>query len=116
MEKKEFLAGCIIIGASIIICSFILKDSNLLRSFIPTSAGQSVSVPSDFSIRQNDIIGIYDAAAYLGMDDSSLVSAINSNKLRGLPYTKINNNYIFSRKLIEQWVQEAAKSNKSYLE
>lgn len=114
MERKGFLIGCIIIGISLIICSFILKDSNLLTSFIPTPAGQNVSVPNDFNIRNNDIIGIYDVTAYIGMDENDLIYAITSGKLKGFPFTKVNNNYLFSRKLIEQWVQESAKNHVSY--
>lgn len=114
MEKKSVLFAGVILAVSLVICSYVLKGSNLLSSVIPVQPSSTFSVPNNFNIAQNDTMLIYDASAYLGMNDADLKNAILGNELPGIPYMKIGENYIFSRKLLDGWIQDNIKKNSQY--
>lgn len=113
MRNKGIIFGCLIISISLIICSYMLQDSNLLRNGVHTE-GSSFSVPSNLNFNQNDVMQIDDVCTYLGIDATALKDAIEKNELPGLPYIKLGDNYLFSRKQIDIWVQEAAKNKQNF--
>ncbi len=113
MDKIGIAIGSIIIGASCIIGANILKGSNLLDSnfYVPSS---HVSFPSNLELEQKDVLQLYEAAKYLGMEFQELEFAIETNRFKDLPYVKLGDHYVFSKKLIELWVEEAAKNRVKY--
>jgi len=114
MDNKNIIWGSLIIGISIIICSFLLKDSNLLNSYIPTPPQNSVTIPDKISVAQNDVMILYDAASYLGFDARVMEHAIENNELPGIPCLKLGENYVFSKKLLDNWVQDAIVKKLSF--
>jgi hypothetical protein len=114
MNNKPVLLASIILAISLIICSFVLKGSNLLQSFIPPQQGSTLSVPDSFKIDQKDVLLLYDASVYLGMEENTLKSAIIKNELPELPYMKIGDTYLFSKKLLNVWIQDNIKKKSQY--
>lgn len=110
----SIIIGCLIIAIALIICASIVRNSNLLNSHIPPPPSSSTIVPTDFNISQNDILNVYSTALCLGLDQNTLVKMIESNKLKNIPYMKIGDNYAFSRKLLESWVQDSVNKNAKY--
>jgi hypothetical protein len=106
------IAGCLTIAIALMICAGILNKSHLLNSYIP--ARSSTVVPTDFNISQKDILKAYEAALCLGMDQETLINMVENNQLENIPYMKIGNDYIFSKKLLEIWVQDSVNKNARY--
>ena len=57
---------------------------------------------------------LHEAESYLGMEGHQLEHAIKTNKFKDFPYVKLGDNYVFGKKLIDLWVEEAAKNRESY--
>lgn len=103
MKKNLLFIGMLFLGISMIISSLILSVSinqeNQLNGILNGTFNMS-----EYSGIESDIIMPYGAGIILGYDQDTLIQNIENGKLEGIPYTKIGDNYIFSKKALEEWV------------
>lgn len=99
-----FLSIAIIISA--VILAFALNRQGVLTGDLNGSLNGSLTLVDSSGLYDSDIIQSYQAAQLLGYQTGpeELITDILQGSLPGIPFTKINNNYIFSRKALEEWI------------
>lgn len=103
MKKNLLFIGMLFLGASMIISSLILSASIKQGNQLTGSLTGSFNM-ADYSGIDSDILMPYGAGIILGYDPDTLIQDIENGKLEGIPFTKIGDNYIFSKKVLEEWV------------
>jgi hypothetical protein len=95
LEKNKLLPGAIIILAISIVLSSIWIGKSLKEV-----SNKSISVGS----QQSDILGLEEAAKYLNISESQLIS-LTEGIGSSINRVKINDKYIFSKEGLSKWVQ-----------
>jgi excisionase family DNA binding protein len=117
LKGKMLSISIFCLAISIIISCFILtkgiKDNG---EYVGAGIGNIGSVLSNASnnltvyyqdkAMSRDNYNLDDAAAYLGIARDKLVKIVD-NKDYGIPYVKIESNYIFNKKALEKWLETA---------
>lgn len=108
MKKDLIFIGMIFLGVSMIISSLILskpqiKQEQFLNTSLNGSLYQNVS-SSESNLTSGDILQPYYAGLLLGYDQEDLIAKIIDGTLEGIPYVKIGNHYVFSKKALEEWI------------
>lgn len=122
MEKSRFtipnnfwiFAGLLVLAISIIICtSLCLGHIGSQQHIVNGSLGLSqVRVTSE---SEEEHMPIGDVMRILGYDTSeALYEDIGNNKLRGLPYIKLNGDYYFSRESFQEWFVEQTRKQTDF--
>lgn len=102
--KKNLLYICIVfLGFSMIISSIILSSAIKEGNQLYGSLSGSFSM-SGYSREESDVLIPYSAGQMLGYDQDALIFDIENGKLEGIPYTIVGDNYIFSKKALEDWI------------
>lgn len=112
----SIIIGCIIIAVALIISSNSI--SKKMYSPVPFPNGLQVTTfdgDKDLS-KTNDFISLYEAAAYLRIDDTKLKELIQNGKLNGTFTSHTNDrgekNYTFSSLKLGEWMKkEIEKGN-----
>lgn len=103
MKRYLIFFGLLFLGISMIISSYFLSQAIKEQTQLNGIFNGSLSM--DDNSENNDILRIYDVAAMFAYEDyDSLIKDIKSGRIEGIPYTKIGENYIFSKKALEEWV------------
>lgn len=118
-NKNQLLGASIIMAVALLLCAYILKDSNLLKSHIPSPANHlSVSLSNadrNLEIKDKQVLSLWEAAAYLHVDSDALKDLLSTQGSTNIPYMKIGNNFIFSKKALDEWVEQGAKSHLHFI-
>lgn len=105
MKKNLIFISIIFLGVSMIISSLILsmaiKEGKQLNGILNGSFSTSAYSSEE---RDSDVLMPYDAGYMLGYDQDALIIDIENGKLHGIPYAKLGDNYIFSKKALEDWI------------
>lgn len=117
MKKNLLFIGILFLGFSMMISSIILSNSmktpSQLNGILNGSLTMEDSQQYDTGMLQQygtDILQQYDAQILLGYDANTedeqrhFIKDIENGPLEGLPYTKINGRYLFSKKAMEEWL------------
>lgn len=103
MKKNLLYISIVFLGVSMIISSIILsraiKEGNQLNGSLSGSFSMI-----DNSRKESDVLMPYDAGVMLGYDQDALIIDIENGKLEGIPFAKFGDNYIFSKKALEDWI------------
>lgn len=88
--------------SSLILANSIKEQTQVRGTFDGSLHMNDLSTPDSYS---GDILMPYEAGAMLGYDDfNALLQDITAGKIEGIPYTIIANNYVFSKKALEEWL------------
>lgn len=109
MKRNLIFLGIIFLGVSMIISSIIISKSfselkNLNCKLNGSLTGSLTVSNMDSYYTKSDVLQTYDAGIMLGYEQDVLIQDIESGKLEGIPYTKVGDHYIFSKKALEEWV------------
>lgn len=58
------------------------------------------------NIEEKNNLNLYDAAAYLGISEETLMQIMNKEETK-IPYIKFGNDYIFSKSALDKWIEES---------
>jgi hypothetical protein len=125
MDREKLLPLSIIcLSISLVVSSIIIANGLREASFGASgslngsisSVGNSVGYLSNTikEINNNtngtdkDLMTMKEAASYLGTIENNLFYSIE-NKTITVPYTKIEGNYMFSKKAIDKWIETQMK-------
>lgn len=113
MEKNNnLLIGAIIISIALIICASILKDAYVNKG-IPSQSSPYINLDITGlkeALSDRDTLIGHDVAVYLGIDYDDLKQMLYQDKLKDIPYIRIKGEFIFSKKALDEWLYNAAKS------
>ncbi len=93
-----------------IISSIFLSNSMRTLSQMNGILNGSLTMGNSYEGIKSDILQQYDAQTLLGYDSDTdgglkhFIRDIENGTLEGLPYIKINGNYLFSKKALEEWL------------
>ena len=113
MSKDKLLpASIVFLGISLIISAKIISNGLEINGRF---AGEGVSIGlNNINNTMNadnskDILTISEAADYLGISEDKLNKIINGSdgNKTGIPHTTIGNEYLFSRKALNEWVESS---------
>ena len=91
--------GCCVIAAAIVVSGVIIANKLPETARFPTSLSVSTS---DGAQQFGDYLFTYEASAYLGIADESLMELIRSGELDGAIY-RVGEDYIISRQALREW-------------
>lgn len=117
LKEKMLSISIFCLSISIIIsCSILAKGIKDNGEYVGTgivnigsvlsNASNNLTVHYQDKAMSRDNYNLDDAAAYLGITRDKLVKLVD-NKDSGIPYVKIENNYIFNKKALEKWLETA---------
>lgn len=115
-EKNYFLIGSIIIAISLVTCAFILKDSNLLNSYIPIPS-ERLTVSFDNLYKKTNkaedkqALSRAEAARYLGISQGQIMSLMARDDENKIPFIKLGREEFFSKKALNDWLERAANEH-----
>ena len=117
MSKDKLLPASIVsLGISLIISAKIISNGLEINGRF---AGEGVSIGLNNinntinnimnADNSKDILTISEAADYLGISEDKLNKIINGSdgNKTGIPHTTIGNEYLFSRKALNEWVESS---------
>ncbi len=110
MKKNVLFIGILLLGISMIISSLILSKSISEGKQLNGSLNGTFDI-SNTTNEEGDILKAYSAGVMLGYDRDDLIKDIDSGNLQGLPFAKIGDQYVFSKKALEEWVYSKSKEN-----
>ena len=105
MKKNLLFIGIIFLGLSMIISSYIISKSLSKSINMNGILNGSLTVSDMDSYNfESDVLQAFNAGRMLGYEADSFIQDINNGKLDGIPYIKLEDHYIFSKKALEEWV------------
>jgi excisionase family DNA binding protein len=116
-EGKGKIIASIIIAVALIYSASILRDAYFNKSY-PQNDSVTAYLNTDLSKLEDailnhdkDILTVNEAASYLGINEDNFITMFYGGKLDSLPYVTIGGNVIFSRKALNEWIENASKSH-----
>lgn len=114
-SRGELIISSLIIAVALIICTTKLTNTNAFRGILNAygSINSSVSLNNGQANQRsyNEVLSIYDATSYLGIDEATLRNVVNSGNVLGIPYVSTGGQIIFSKKALDEWIYNASKSS-----
>lgn len=114
--KGKIIAG-IIIAVALIYSVNVYKDAYINKSY-PQNYSVTASLNTDLSRLENaivnhdkDVLTIEEAARYLGIKEDYFKEMFYGGKLDSLPYVTIGGTVIYSKKSLNEWIENASKSH-----
>lgn len=111
-SRGELIICAIIIAAALIICTNKLVGTNLFTGNIRTSGsfGGNVSLSGNAS-KNDEVLSLYEAGGYLNMEPDDLEKLLKSTNTQEIPFFKVSDNYMFSKKALDEWIYNCSKAS-----
>jgi len=119
--RKEIIVSGLIISFALIVCTLIFKDAYINKWYPNT---MQANLNADFSAiskaisySSKDALTLYELEDYLGMygpEKSGVLKSMLDSGTLEIPYTKIAGNIVFSKKAVDEWLYDSARSYKDY--
>lgn len=109
MEKKTWIQCGTALLCTVILCASLMVCANYIGRAIysihfPSSI--SVSDGSSQDLSDQDFLSIYEAAAYLRVDDATLTQMVTDGKLDGTYFVSDDGKYIFLSDALRDWATQ----------
>ena len=109
MEKKTWLQCGTALLCTVILCASLMVCANYIGRaiyaiHIPSSISVTDSSSQDFA--DQDFLSVYEAAAYLRMDDTTLSQMVKDGKLDGTYFVSDAGDYIFLSDALTDWAMQ----------
>ncbi len=112
MKNSGIIIAGIAVAISLVISSKLIGDAYMAKVQAPSIPYINADLSGiEKAMGNKDSMLVYELADYLGMNGENMdvfERMIRENKIEGLPYVKINEVYIFSKKAIDQWLYDSS--------
>jgi|GEM_PF-6583577 hypothetical protein len=124
MKNNHYILGAIIfLGISLIVSANIIARAISNNTFLngnlngdlngtftmQSSSDTNNNTDNNMDVNNSDVINPEEAGKLLGyVDTVHFINDIKSGKLHGIPYLYLYDQYIFSKKAIEEWIYKQA--------
>lgn len=112
MNNTGVMIAGFVLAISLVVSAVIIRDAYMAKVEAPSIPYINADLSKvENALSNRDSMMLYDLAAYLGINTENLAAfkeMIEKNKIEGLPYIKINGNFVFSKRAVDQWLYDAS--------